>query len=230
MTLDDPNCRNCFRFSLLVEFGSRSIISEYMIGSFSGIDDCCEIELRCITQGMLPWQPMLCCTECSSFAAQCWNSCIPPLCQNRSKQLQQLHSQMQYVHLRATNTERPQNLPLCKSSTVCCSERSYQCSAHPSATSNDHPSAPDVGRERAGDSPARRPIHHAPPVEPPIAIHWPSPDVSGALLPAMLTDCPQAATGVWRWPGTASGGCCRSPPLAPSGDPTLITPSVGEYI
>jgi len=113
MTLDDPNCRNCFRFSLLVEFGSRSIISEYMIGSFSGIDDCCEIELRCITQGMLPWQPMLCCTECSNFAAQCWNSCIPPLCQNRSKQLQQLHSQMQYVHLRATNTERPQNLPLC---------------------------------------------------------------------------------------------------------------------
>ena len=51
MTLDGHNCWNCFRFILLL-WGNyfRKYATDlrklFRIGSLSGVDDCCEIELR----------------------------------------------------------------------------------------------------------------------------------------------------------------------------------------
>ena len=54
MTLDDPNCRSCFRFLLLVRPFEPYYFRKYAtdlrkllpIGSNTGVDDCCEIGLR----------------------------------------------------------------------------------------------------------------------------------------------------------------------------------------
>jgi len=62
---------------------------------------------------------------------------------------------------------------------------------------------------------------------PPVAISWQSPDVSGAPLPVMLDDCPEAAIGVRRRPQRHRGAAVdRSLPRASSADPTTNTLSV----
>ena len=74
-------------------------------------------------------------------------------------------------------------------------------------------------------------VRRAPPFAPPRCCHpLATTRRFGRAISALSTDCQEAAMGVRRRPGTASGGPYRSPlPGAPSGDPTPITPSVSYY-
>jgi len=63
MTLDDPNCRNCFRFLLLVRLqfffskSTRPMFATFsdLYGGLMGINDCCKMGLRSLRD--LLWQP-----------------------------------------------------------------------------------------------------------------------------------------------------------------------------
>jgi len=53
VTLDDPNCRNCFRILLFLRANylktyATDLRPIFGIGSRAGVDDCCEIGLRTI--------------------------------------------------------------------------------------------------------------------------------------------------------------------------------------